>query len=105
MSALGRTRGSAPTTPILQRSPRLVARDDASKAPMDRQARFSVVVDEAELPELVHEVIDPRTGRADHLGQVLLIDSGHDRLGLAVGAEMGQQQEQAASRFSLELKS
>ena len=54
---------------------------------------FGVVVDEAELPELVHEVVDPRSGRADHLRQVLLIDAGDDRFGLAVLAKVRQQQE------------
>ena len=32
----------------------------------------AVVVDEAELPKLVHEEVDTRAGRADHLGQELL---------------------------------
>ena len=43
---------------------------------MDRQHAVAIVFDKAQLPELVHEVTDPRPGGADHLGQVFLIDSG-----------------------------
>jgi hypothetical protein len=40
---------------------------------------FSVVVDETELPELVHEKAHPRACRADHFGQRLLTDIRLDR--------------------------
>ena len=59
---------------------------------MDRQ-RAAAVIDKAKLPELVHEVTDPRPGGADHLGQVFLIDSGKYGFGFSFLAKMGQQQE------------
>ena len=43
---------------LLQVGP-LVAHDDAAEATMDGQPRFTVVVDESKLPELVHEMVDP----------------------------------------------
>ena len=65
---------------------------DAQEATPDRESRLGVVIDEAELPELVHEVIDARPRRADHLRQVFLVDPGNDGLGLALPAEARQQQ-------------
>ena len=43
---------------------------------MDRQRAVAIVIDKAQLPELVHEMTDPRPGGADHLGQLFLIDFG-----------------------------
>ena len=43
---------------------------------MDRQRAVAIVIDKAELPELIHEMTDPRPGGADHLSQVFLIDPG-----------------------------
>ena len=60
---------------------------------MDRQPGFTVVIDKAKLPELIHEMTDPRPGCADHLCQVFLIDPGNYSLGPALLAKMGQQQE------------
>ena len=60
---------------------------------MDRQPGFTVVIDKTKLPESIHEVVDPRSGCADHLCQVFLIDPGNDSFGLAFLAEMGQEQE------------
>jgi hypothetical protein len=59
---------------------------------MDRQPA-ATVIDKAELSELVHEVTDPRPGGADHLGQVVLIDSGKYGFGFSFLAKMGQQHE------------
>jgi hypothetical protein len=39
------------------------------------QIMSNVVVDEAELPESVHEEADPRTGRSHHLRESLLTQS------------------------------
>ena len=58
-----------------------VVQDHAEEATMDCQPAV-VVIDEALLPELIHEMTDPRPGRADHLRQVFLIDSGNDSFGL-----------------------
>ena len=55
-------------------------------------SQMPVVVDEAELPELVHEGVDPGARRADDFGQRLLADLGRDR-------------SVRAKRFSLELNS
>jgi hypothetical protein len=45
------------------------------------------------LPEPVHEVADPGPGRADHLCQTILTDSGDYGFSLAFLAEMRKQQE------------
>ena len=59
---------------------------------MDRQ-RAAAIFDKAELPELIHEMTDPRPGGADHLRQVFLIDSGEYSFGFSFLTKMGQQQE------------
>ena len=45
---------------------------DIQQRTVDTQIMSNVVVDEAELPESVHEEADPRTGRTNHLSQSLL---------------------------------
>src|SRR5687768_15194657 len=50
---------------------RSLVQDDAEQGAVDLEAG-SVVVDEAELAELVHEEVDARARRADHLGEQLL---------------------------------
>ena len=65
--------------------------DHAQEAIVNRQRAVLRVIDKAQRPELVHEIIDPRPGGADHLGQVFLIDSGMDRFGSAFLAKMRQQ--------------
>ena len=59
---------------------------------MDSQSGV-VIRDKAMLPEPVHEMTDPRPGRADQLGQGILIHSGKYRFGPAFLAEMRKQQE------------
>ena len=54
---------------------------------------MAVVVDKAQLPELVHEMTDPRVRRADDLCQRLLADLGRDRLRAAFLAEIGEHEE------------
>src|ERR1700682_1663780 len=71
----------------------VLLQDDAAEAAMDGQPSFMVVVDEAKLPEVIHEMIDPRPGCADHLCQMFLSDPGNDSFGFALLAKMGQQQE------------
>jgi len=58
--------------------------------------QVAVVVDEAELPELGHEDVNPRTGRADDLRQRLLADLRGDRLRLAILADVGEEQKSAS---------
>ena len=71
---------------------------------MDGQSAV-IIVDKAMLPEPVHEMADPRPGRADHLRQGVLIHSGDYSFSLAFLAKMREQQENPSQRFSLELKS
>ena len=73
---------------------RLFVQDHAEEATMDLQPSGGpVVIDKTQLPELVHEMTDPRPGGAHHLRQVFLIDSGQNTLGATFLAEMRQQQE------------
>ena len=65
--------------------------DNAQEAAVDGEP--AVVVDEAKLFELVHEMTDARPGGADHLRQTLLIDSGDDWFGTAFFAKTRKQQE------------
>jgi len=50
----------------------VVMKYDIQQRTVDTQIMANVVVDEAELPESVHEEADPRTGRTNHLSQSLL---------------------------------
>jgi len=52
-----------------------------------------VVLDEAELTEFVHEIIDPRPSRSDPGGQSLLADFRDDGLQLSLLAEIGEKQQ------------
>lgn len=58
---------------------------------MNRQP--TVVIDKAKLPELIQEMTGPRSGCADLLRQVFLIDSGMYSLGPALLAKMIRQEE------------
>src|SRR5437667_9370491 len=69
----------------------IVMQDDAEEATMDCQPAAVAVIDKAQLPELIHEMIDPRPGGADHLGQAVLTDSENYRFCSAFLAEMSQQ--------------
>ena len=72
-------------------TPGSVAQHDAQERVVDLQA--AVVVDEPELPKLVHEEVDTRARRADHLGQEFLRHSRKRavrRLGFTVAREQQQ---------------
>ena len=58
-----------------------VVQDNAQEGIVD--VDFAVVPDEAQLPEFVHEKIDPRPRRADHLREHLLRYFGKHLLRLA----------------------
>ena len=58
---------------------------------MDRQRAVAIVIDKAELPELIHEMTDPRPGGAHHLCQVFLIEAAMYSFGSAFLAKMRQQ--------------
>ena len=70
----------------------LVVKDHAQEATMDGQSAV-IIVDKAMLPEPVHELADPGPGRANHLCQGILIDSGDHSLSPAFLAKMRKQQE------------
>src|SRR5437879_11202254 len=69
----------------------LVVQDNAQQGAADLQV--AIVVDEAELPELVHEDVHTRAGRTDDLRQRFLTDLRRDRLWPARLAEIGQNEE------------
>ena len=71
---------------------------------MNGQCSVAIVVDKAELSELVQKMTDPRPGRADDLGQACLIDSGKDRSGPRSPAEIRKQQENSRQAFLAEIK-
>ena len=54
-------------------------------------AQLTVVLNKAELPELIEKETDTRPGGADHFGQRFLTDLGNGGLGLFVFAEVGQE--------------
>ena len=68
--------------------PPLIVQDYAQKATVYRQRAAAGVVDKTKFSKLVHEMTDPRPCGANHLREVLLIDSGVDRLGPAFLAKM-----------------
>ncbi len=58
---------------------------------MDRQSA-AVVVDQAKVPELLQKATNLRSGRADHLRQAILTDSGKYSFGSAFLAIVSEQQ-------------
>ena len=50
----------------------------------------NIVVQEAQLPELIHEETYPGAGGADHFSEYFLTDLRDDRLRLPSFSEMGQ---------------
>src|SRR6476469_9964202 len=69
---------------------RLIVQDHAEEGSIDFE--IAVVIDEAEISELVHEEIDARTGRPDHFCQGLLGDLGDALLRSLLIAVPRQQQ-------------
>src|SRR5690606_2940236 len=61
--------------------------------------KMTIVINEAHVPELVHEMADARSRRADHLGKCLLTDLGDDRFRFALFAEIRQQQQKPRQPF------
>ena len=69
----------------------LIVKDDAEEGAVHGQA--AVVLDNAQLPELVHEVTDSGPRGADHLGQRFLANLRKGRPGLVYLPKVGQQQQ------------
>src|ERR1017187_2123624 len=72
---------------------------------MNLQPTPSVIVNEAQLSEPIHEKTDPRAGCVHHLCARLLTDFREYSLGHTFLTEVSKQQQGPASLFSLELKS
>ena len=68
----------------------LVVKDNAEKGTVNLQGVASVIINESQFPEPVHEKANPRASRADHLGQGFLTDFGNGDFVLAFLAEMSQ---------------
>ena len=68
----------------------LVVENNVEKRTVDLQPA-PVIVNEAQFPEIVHEMANPRAGCAHHLGEGLLTDRGDYSLGHAFLAKMGKQ--------------
>src|SRR6185503_19216324 len=87
-ACLSRSRAASPTVSPSISAGDLPMQEDIEEGAVNVQA--AVVLDEAELPELVHESADPRPGGADHLGQHFLADLRNHRLGGPFLAEASQ---------------
>ena len=59
----------------------------------------TVVIDEAQFSEPIHEKADPRTRGTDHLGEGLLADFRNDGYRLGFLAKICQQQEKPGEAF------
>src|SRR5260370_910484 len=80
----------------------LVVQNHVQQGIMDFQ--FSVVFDEAQFAELVHEKAHARSGRADHLRQCFLTKLSHDRLRPAFLAEICKQKEKSGEALFARIK-
>jgi hypothetical protein len=82
---------------------RPVRQNDIQERAVDSQV--AVVVNQAQVSELIHETAHARSRFADHLRERFLADLRDDRLGSTFLAEIRQLQKGRANRFSLELNS
>jgi len=71
---------------------------------VDRQRTAAIVIDKAQLPELIHKMTDPRPGSADHLSQLFLIDYGKGRSVSTFRAKTRKQQENPGQAFLAEIE-
>src|SRR3990170_2415024 len=80
-----------------RRSAGLVVEDDIEERTVHSQR--TIILNEAQLPELVHEETPPRPRRPDHVRQQFLTDLGDDKLSLILLAHVSQQQENPGQPF------
>jgi hypothetical protein len=66
--------------------------------------KLSVVFDESQFAEFVHEKTHARSGRTNHLRQDFLTKPSHDRLRLAFLAKICKQKEQPRQAFFARIK-
>src|SRR5581483_3299108 len=76
---------------------RLIVEDHAQQGTVDLQ--FTVVTDESQSAEFVHEEAHPRPGSPDHFCKRLLADLGDDGFGFALLAEIRQQKKSPRQTF------
>src|SRR6478672_10920226 len=75
----------------------LIGQKHTQQAAMDFE--MSVVINETQFAELVHEVADTRAGRADHLGECFLTDLCENWLGSALLSKIRQQEQKPRQPF------
>src|ERR1700738_1956333 len=80
----------------------LVVQHGAQKRIVD--FNFSVVADQSQFAEFVHEVTDAGSGGADHLRQSFLADTWIDRPRAAFLSEMREQKEKARQSLLARIK-
>ena len=66
--------------------------------------KFTIVFDESQFAEPVHEKAHARSGRADHLRQGFLTEPSHDRLRLSLLAEICKQKEKSSKALLARIK-
>jgi len=66
--------------------------------------KFTIVFDESQFAEPVHEKAHARSGRADHLRQSFLTEPSHDRLRLSLLAEICKQKEKSSKALLARIK-
>jgi hypothetical protein len=81
-----------------------VVLNHTEKAATHRDGVVAMVVDKTELPKLVHEMADPRSGSSDHLGQVFLIDFGTCRSVSTFRAQLRKLQKNPGQAFLAEIE-
>src|ERR1700730_6758037 len=80
----------------------IVVQDHIQQGIMDLD--FSVVFDEAQFAEFVHEEAHARPGRANHLRQRFLTERSHDRLRLPFLAEICKQKKKSGETLFARIK-
>ena len=70
---------------------KLVVKNDVEKRTVNLQCIASVIINESQFPEPVHEKANPRASRAYHFCEGLLTHFGDESFGFTVLAEMSQQ--------------
>src|ERR1700757_2026482 len=79
----------------------LVVQNNVEQRTMDLQRAFRAagIVNEAQLPESVHEEADTGSSGPNHFGQRLLADLGDNSFGNAILSKVREQQQDARQPF------